>query len=272
MSAYIFWDINPEIIEGLVFFRWYGVCWLLGMILAYELLRHIYKSEGVPLKELDHLVIYLVLGVIIGARLGHVLFYDPVYYWNNPIEILPFKINPTFEFTGFVGLASHGGTIGALLALFIYHRRFRKSYLWLLDRMVIAGPALGWLIRIGNLMNSEIIGTPSNVPWAFVFTRVDTVPRHPAQLYEAVFYLVISIVLYLVWKSKKFYEQQGFIAGLGITLIFIQRFLVEFFKERQVAFEENLILDMGQILSIPLILAGVALMTWSLRRTRHPGA
>ena len=125
---------------------------------------------------------------------------------------------------------------------------------------MIAGAALGGFIRLGNLMNSEIVGMPTNLPWAFVFTGVDQVPRHPAQLYEAIFYLIISIALYLIWKSKKFNEHYGFIFGLGIALIFAQRFLIEFLKENQVSFEENLALNMGQVLSIPLVIGGIAMM------------
>jgi phosphatidylglycerol:prolipoprotein diacylglycerol transferase len=265
MIAYIIWDIAPEIFHGFEFLRWYGVCWAAGMIIGYEIMLRIYKTEDIPGVEVDKLTMYVVLGVLLGARLGHILFYDPVYYWNNPIEILPFKINPTFEFTGLAGLASHGGILGALLALYLYNRKLKRGYLWLLDRIAIAAAALGAFIRLGNVMNSEIIGIPSNVPWAFIFTRVDQIPRHPAQLYEAIFYLGISIALYFIWKSKKFYERNGFICGLGITLIFTQRFLIEFLKENQVAFEENLTLNMGQILSIPLILGGVALMIWSLK-------
>lgn len=265
MTTYIVWDIKPEIFEGLVFLRWYGVCWALGMILSYRILIHIYKSEGIPSIELDKLTIYVVCGVIVGARFGHILFYDPIYYWNNPIEILPVKINPTFEFTGLAGLASHGGAIGTLLAIYLYNRKFKKGYFWILDRITIAGAALGGFIRVGNLMNSEIVGTPSRMPWAFIFTRIDQTPRHPAQLYEAIFYVGICIVLYLVWKTGKFSGRNGFICGLGTTLIFTQRFLVEFFKESQVSFEEDLILNMGQALSIPLVLCGIALMIWSYK-------
>jgi prolipoprotein diacylglyceryl transferase len=267
MISYIIWDIAPEVFEGLIFFRWYGVCWLLGIFLACKIMFNIYKSEGIPSDELDRLTMYLFPGIILGARLGHILFYDPIYYWNNPIEILPFKVNPTFEFTGFAGLASHGGTLGALLALCFYIKKFTKSYLWLLDRVTIAGAALGAFIRLGNLMNSEIIGSPSNLPWAFIFTRVDQTPRHPSQLYEAIFYLGISIVLYFIWKSGRFHERNGFICGLGMTLIFGQRFLIEFFKEDQVLFEEDLLLNMGQTLSIPLILGGVVLIIWSFKNS-----
>jgi phosphatidylglycerol---prolipoprotein diacylglyceryl transferase len=264
MISYIVWNINPEIFEGFVFFRWYGVCWLFGMLLGYKIMLNVYKSEGIPFIELDKLTTYVVLGTLVGARLGHILFYDPIYYWNNPIEILPIRIKPTFQFTGLAGLASHGGILGALLALYLYNKEFKKGYLWLLDRIAIAGAALGALIRVGNLMNSEMIGIPAHVPWAFIFTRVDQIPRHPTQLYEAIFYLVISIALYFIWKSKNFYERNGFVCGLGITLIFVQRFLVEFLKEDQVLFEEDLVLNMGQMLSIPLIFGGVALMIWSL--------
>jgi phosphatidylglycerol---prolipoprotein diacylglyceryl transferase len=267
MISYIIWDINPQIFEGVVFFRWYGVCWLLGMLLAYKILLHVYKSENIPIVELDKLTIYLVFGIILGARLGHILFYDPTYYWNNPVEILPFRINPTFEFTGLTGLASHGGVLGTLIALYLYHKKSNKQYLWLLDRITIAGAALGGFIRIGNLMNSEIIGNPSSLPWAFIFVRVDEIPRHPAQLYEAIFYLGISVVLYLTWKSKKFYQRNGFICGLGITLIFTQRLLIEFLKENQVSFEEAQALNMGQMLSIPLIVGGIVLMISSLKRS-----
>lgn len=265
MIAYIIWDIAPEIFPGFEFFRWYGLCWLLGMLVGYQILHKIYKSEGIPLGELETLTTYVALGAILGARFGHILFYDPIYYWNNPIEILPFRINPDFEFTGLAGLASHGGILGALFALYLYDRKYKKGYLWLLDRIAIAGAALGGFIRLGNLMNSEIIGVPSTLPWAFIFRRIDQIPRHPAQLYEAIFYLGISITLYFVWKSKKFYECKGLVCGLGITLIFSQRFLIEFLKESQVSFEQNMALNMGQILSIPLIIGGAVLMVRSLK-------
>ncbi len=263
MISYIIWDIDPRLFPGFELLRWYGVCWVLGMLLGYRILRTIYKKEGIPLIELDKLTTYVILGGIIGARFGHILFYDPIYYWNNPIEILPVKINPTFEFTGLAGLASHGGILAAILAVYLYNRKSKKGYLWLLDRLTIAGATLGGFIRLGNLMNSEIIGIPSNLPWAFVFTRMDQIPRHPAQLYEAIFYLTLGISLYFIWKSRKFYSKDGFIFGLGMTLIFTQRFLIEFLKENQVPFEENLTFNMGQILSIPLILVGIFAMLWS---------
>lgn len=267
MIAHITWDVAPEIIEGFSFVRWYGVCWLLGMLAGYKIMLTIYKTENIPTAELDSLTTYAVMGTILGARLGHIFFYDPIYYWHNPIEILPLKLHPTFHFTGLTGLASHGGVLGALLALYLYQKRFTKNYYWLLDRVTIAGAALGGFIRLGNLMNSEIIGAPSNMPWAFVFTRIDTVPRHPAQLYEAIFYFAVSIVLFRLWKNNRFNNRPGFICGLGLTLIFTQRFLIEFFKENQVNFEQHLALNMGQTLSIPLALSGLVLMLWSWKPT-----
>lgn len=272
MMAYITWDISPEIFAAIPFLRWYGLCWVLGIFLGQRIMLSFYKKENLSVANVDELSIYMMFGGIIGARFGHILFYDPIYYWNNPIEILPVKIDPHFEFTGLAGLASHGGVLGALLALYLYNRKAKLGYLWLLDRLVIAGAALGGFIRLGNLINSEILGTPTNLPWAFVFTQVDQIPRHPSQLYEAVFYFSASAALYFVWRSGKFRTSPGFIFGLGMTLIFTQRFLIEFLKEDQVPFEEGLSLNMGQVLSIPLIVGGIVLMIWSLKQRLSPGS
>lgn len=267
MTSYIIWDIDPVIFADLEFLRWYGFSWAIGMILGYQVMLKIYKHEEIPQTDLDKLTIYVALGTIIGARLGHILFYDPVYYLNNPIEILPIRIEPTFQFTGFAGLASHGGVSGALFALCLYCKKYERDFLLILDRLTIAASLLGGFIRLGNLMNSEIIGTPTEVPWAFVFTQIDRVPRHPAQLYEALFYLAICAILFLLWKSGKVQNLKGFLFGLGLSLVFAQRFLVEFFKENQVAFEENLLLNMGQILSLPLIIIGILIMVWSFKKS-----
>ena len=229
-------------------------------MLGYQMLQKIYKVEGLNQSSLDTLATYLIVGIIIGARLGHILFYDPLYYWQHPIELLPFRLNPTFQFTGIAGLASHGGIAGALIALYFYNRKFKLGYLFILDRLIIVGALVGGFIRLGNLLNSEIIGKATQLPWAFIFTRVDQIPRHPTQLYEALFYFIIFLLLFLIWKSKRFHNESGFLFGLGISLIFIQRFLIEFFKENQVAFEAQMILNMGQMLSIPLILIGIYVM------------
>lgn len=267
MSAYIIWDIDPEIFAGVEFLRWYGLCWALGMMLGYQVMLKIYKIEAHAQSDLDNLTIYIVLGVIIGARLGHIIFYDPIYYLNNPMEILPIRIKPKFEFIGFAGLASHGGVLGALSALYLYSKKHKKDFLWTLDRLTIAGSLLGCFIRLGNLMNSEIIGIPAQVPWAFVFIRVDQVPRHPAQLYEALFYLAIFSILFHLWRSGKIQNYKGFLFGVGVSLIFTQRFMLEFLKENQKAFEENWPLNMGQMLSVPLVIIGISIMVWSFKKS-----
>lgn len=267
MITYIIWDIDPRIFTGLEFLRWYGVCWALGMILVYHLMLKIYKREGLSQPDLDKLTIYVALGAIIGARCGHILFYDPVYYLSNPVEILPIRINPTFQFTGFAGLASHGGVLGALFAVHLYNKKYKKDFLGILDRLTIAASLLGGFIRLGNLMNSEIVGVPAEVPWAFVFLRIDQVPRHPAQLYEALFYFGITTILFLAWKSGRIHNYKGFLFGFGMSLIFTQRFLMEFLKENQVAFEEKLLLNMGQTLSLPLIMIGIFIMVWSFKNS-----
>ncbi|MEM9326626.1 MAG: prolipoprotein diacylglyceryl transferase [Bacteroidota bacterium] len=268
MIAAIVWDIDPRVFPAVDYLRWYGLCWALGLLLGYRIVQSIYHREEVPVSELEKLATYVMIGAIVGARLGHILFYDPVYYYHHPIEILPISWEPSFRFTGLAGLASHGGILGALLALYLYHRKSKTDYWWMLDRLTIGGVALGGFIRLGNLLNSEIIGIPTQVPWAFVFLRVDQTPRHPTQLYEAIFYFATSWVLYWVWRSNRFAGYHGFLFGLGMLSIFFQRFLIEYLKENQVEFEANLFLNMGQILSIPLILLGVATMGWSLRSSR----
>ena len=242
------------------------------MVLGYQVMQIIFRREGVRQADLDKLTIYVALGAIIGARLGHILFYDPIYYLNNPLEMLPIQTEPTFQFTGFAGLASHGGVLGALFAIYLCSKKYKQDFLWNLDRLTVAASLLGGFIRLGNLMNSEIIGIPAQVPWAFVFLRIDEVPRHPAQLYEAIFYLAISSILFLLWKSRKAQHHKGFLFGLGLSLVFVQRFLMEFLKENQVAFEEDLLLNMGQALSLPLIIFGILMMIRSFKSSRAPRA
>ncbi|MCR9251428.1 MAG: prolipoprotein diacylglyceryl transferase [bacterium] len=266
MSSFIIWDVDPRIFSGFEYLRWYGLSWVTGVIVGYNIMIRFYKKESLPVDEIERLVIYVMVGGVIGARLGHILFYDPMHYLANPIEILPIRIKPSFQFTGLAGLASHGGVFGALLGLYLYHRKFKRGYLWLLDRLAIAGAFLGGCIRVGNLMNSEIVGIPSNVPWAFIFTRIDQTPRHPAQLYEALFYFGLGTLLYFIWRIPKYRNATGFLAGLSISMIFSQRFLIEFLKENQVQFEEGLALNMGQMLSIPLAMVGVFLLVNGLRK------
>lgn len=265
---YIFWDVDPMIFPTFEYLRWYGLCWALGVILSYQLMAYIYRKEGKAQQRLDSLAIYIMLGVVIGARLGHILFYDSLYYWQNPIEILPFKLEPAFEYTGLAGLASHGGVIGGLLALSLYCRKWGENFLALLDRLVVVGALLGCFIRLGNLMNSEIVGTPTDVPWAFVFSRLDEVPRHPAQLYEALFYLLLFVLLFSLWRRGKASYQRGYLTGLGLTAVFTQRFIIEFLKIEQAAFENYLPVNVGQLLSIPFIVIGILILLWSVSRSK----
>ena len=249
----IFWNVSPEIVKiGPISLRWYGLLFALGFVFGYMILTRIYKLEKKPQADLEQLSIYVILGTVIGARLGHCLFYDPVYYLSNPFEMI--KV-----WEG--GLASHGAAIGIPLSIYLLSKKQKdKTVLWILDRVVIVVALAAVLIRLGNLFNSEILGTATDVPWAFIFARVDDVPRHPAQLYESIFYLISFIILYFVYYKTDKKSKQGFIFGFFLVLIFGFRFFVEFLKIEQSAFEKGMILDMGQLLSIPFIIGGLYFM------------
>ena len=254
----IHWHVSPEILRlGPFALRWYGLCFALAFLVGYFIVQWIYQRELKPERDLDRLLFYMLGGTLAGARLGHCLFYEPAYYLSRPLEVLMFWEG---------GLASHGGLVGIVLALYLYSRpRPEQSFGWLLDRIVIPSALGGCFIRLGNLFNSEILGTPTDVPWAFVFARVDTAPRHPAQLYEALAYAVIFAVLLTVYRKRGTQTPRGLLTGLFLALVFGVRFLIEFVKVRQAAFGEALPLSMGQLLSIPLILIGIGLVvrTWS---------
>lgn len=221
---------------------------------------YVYKKEGKSEEKLDILATYVIIGTLLGARFGHVIFYEPSYYWHHPIEILPIRLSPHFEFTGLAGLASHGGGIGIFLSVYLYCRKYKENYLRILDRITITVALVGAFVRFGNLMNSEMIGIPTNVPWAFIFTNVDTIPRHPAQLYESIFCLFLFIIMFSIWKVKAKKLHAGFPLGIFLILLFSFRFIIEYFKIGQEPFESDLIINMGQILSIPFILAGMLLI------------
>jgi phosphatidylglycerol:prolipoprotein diacylglycerol transferase len=263
---YIHWNVNPEIINIFgISIRYYGLLFVGGLILSIYILGKIFKLENIPPEYLEKLSIYGMIGIIVGARLGHCLFYEPSYYLAHPIEmLLPFQQQPGggYKFSGYQGLASHGGAIGVIIALIIYTRKTKQSMLKTIDLGSIVAPLAGCFIRLGNLMNSEIIGLPTTKPWAFVFVRVDNIPRHPAQLYEAIAYFLIFLIMLLLYKKWREKLQNGFFFGLTLTLVFVARFLIEFIKENQVGFEENLTINMGQILSIPYILVGIAFMIY----------
>lgn len=265
MLAEIIWEADPIIFElGPLAPRWYGLMWASSFLFGYLIMARIYKWEGVDIEELDKLSMNIIIGAIAGARLGHVLFYEPLDYLSDPLSIL--KV-----WEG--GMASHGGAIGILIAVWLSARKFSsRSFMWILDRLVVTVALAGFFIRFGNLMNHEIIGEPASVPWAFVFTRVDLVPRHPTQLYEALSYLIIFFILGAIYLKKREQTPRGFIFGLFLALLFAVRFFVEFYKEEQVAFEEGMLLNMGQLLSIPFVLIGLFIFIRSLRDPSVSGA
>lgn len=268
---YIHWNIDPEIINIFgISIRYYGLFFVTGLILCVYILDWIFKKENIPQVNLEKLSIYGMIGILVGARLGHCLFYEPAYYLSNPLEmLLPIKFlkEGGIEFIGYQGLASHGGALGLIIALIFYSRKTKQSIIHTIDLIAVVAALGGGFIRLGNLMNSEIIGMPTTKPWGFIFERIDNIPRHPAQLYEAISYFLIFIIMIALYKTKREQLKNGFFFGLTLVLIFTARFFIEFIKERQVAFEANMNLDMGQILSIPYILIGIAFIIFGIRKT-----
>ncbi len=274
MLLSVTWNVDPVLFE--VFgreIRWYGLLWVIGLIVAVYIVQRIFVHEKLPEKWFDALFIYMLMGIILGARLGHCLFYEPQYYLANPIEIL--KI-----WEG--GLASHGGVIGIIIAVWIYSKRVtHKSPLWTFDRVMVPTGFTASMIRLGNLMNHEIYGGPTDLSWGFRFIDnlhlwmkgaepIYTEPSHPTQIYEAlIYFLVFGITMYMYWKTNA-KERQGLILGVGIALIFIARFFIEFVKnvqvESEIAMRENTGLILGQWLSIPFIIWGIWLIWNALRK------
>jgi prolipoprotein diacylglyceryl transferase len=282
MLASIHWNADPEIFTlGPLTVRWYGLLFALGFLLGQQLLIRMFRGEGKPESDVEVLTFYMVLSTIIGARLGHMLFYDFKDLLADPLSV--FRV-----WEG--GLASHGAGVGIFIALYLYahygiaffhegkllhvwkRRKPGQSYLWVTDRIAVTVALAGCCIRLGNLMNSEIIGKQTDVPWAFIFEKVDLVPRHPAQLYEAVTCIILLFILYAYWKRRKEHTPEGSITGLFMIYIFTLRFFYEFLKEPQVDFENGLIqqigLNMGQILSIPAVAFGIFLWVYSHRQAR----
>ncbi|MCS7296963.1 MAG: prolipoprotein diacylglyceryl transferase [Bacteroidia bacterium] len=250
---YIRWAVGPEILAfGSFQIRWYGLLFAAGFLIGFYLMRWIYRQEQRNEKDLDTLLGYLLIGTIVGARLGHCLFYEPAYYLSNPIEIL--KV-----WEG--GLASHGGTIGVFLALYLYSRRRPdQPFLWLSDRLTIPTALTASLIRLGNLFNSEIYGKITTVPWAFIFERVDPHPRHPTQVYEAVAYLALFFLLLFLYRRGVYLRwREGRPLGFFLLWVFGWRLVIELVKEPQEGFELGLPLNMGQLLSLPFLVVGLYL-------------
>lgn len=255
----IVWNIDPVAFSlfGLEI-RWYGVLFASSFIAGYLLLGKMLKKEGESPLLVETLLWYVALAVIIGARLGHCLFYEPSYYLAHPIEILYIRDG---------GLASHGAAIAILIALFLAARKFKKTYLYILDRVVVVIALSGLFIRLGNLMNSEIYGTLTNLPWGFIFVRDgQSLPKHPTQIYEALSYLVIFLGLIWYYVKKHGKPTEGKMSGWFLITLFGMRFLIECVKEPQEVWEANYILNMGQILSIPFVLVGIGLLVYAKYR------
>lgn len=270
----IVWDPSIGIDLGFFTIRYYSLMYLVAFTLGWYIMKFIYKREAIKLEKLDSLFIYMILGTLIGARLGHVIFYQPELFREDFLSIfLPMRFVPTVEFTGFQGLASHGAAIGILIAMYFYNKKkLHKSMLWIMDRVVIPVAIGGAFIRLGNFINSEIVGKPSDLPWAVKFVQQSAgygavVPRHPAQLYEAFGYVLVFVILGYLYTKTRRRENPGFIFGVFLILLFLVRFVVEFFKEAQVEERADWVLNTGQWLSIPFILVGLYFVYRSLQKT-----
>ena len=260
---FIIWNPDTVLFQlGPLTIRWYSTCWLIGLLLSYFTVKYLYRKLNLPDEKFEPLFLYCFIGILIGARLGHCLFYEPDYFLSSGTHIiemlLPIRqdMYGEWHFTGYEGLASHGGTIGIILALLLYSRNLKVKMWTVLDTISISVPITACFIRLGNLMNSEIIGKPTDVPWAFIFERVDMLPRHPGQLYEAIAYFCFFFVLWYFWRKKPQLVGTSFFFGLDILLIFTFRFFIEYTKEVQESFEQGMLFDMGQLLSIPFIIMG----------------
>jgi len=264
------WDPSPILVEiGPVAIRYYSLMFVIAFLLGIYIEKKLYKNDGISEELVDSLFIYAAISILLGARLGDVFFYSWDYYQDHLLEILlPIKLNP-FRFTGFRGLASHGATIGMIVAMFLYQKKKlpSKSILWILDRVVLAIPIGGALVRFGNLMNSEIVGKYTGTDYGFVFKLLgDTAPRHPAQIYESLSYLVLFVVLWFIyWKTNKRHKE-GYLFGVFMVLLWTIRFFIEFFKQAQEASREDWLLNTGQWLSIPMILVGIYFIFRSLKK------
>ena len=267
----ITWNHDGGIVDlGFYELRWYSLLFALGFALSFFLLKRVFKEENVPAEKLDVLLIYIVFATVLGARLGHCLFYEFDYYSQHPSEILlPFRFSPQLEFTGFQGLASHGGAIGIMIAVLVYSKIEKMNVYWMMDKLALAIPLACAFIRLGNLFNSEMVGHPTSVPWAVIFLQLDDVPRHPGQVYEAIAYFSIFLFLNVFYQKVK--KQDGFIFGLFLVLMFSARFALEFFKVDQVSFESGMAVNMGQLLSIPFIIGGVYLMVRKVKTLKSAG-
>ena len=269
----IIWDTDPEIIKlfGNISIRWYSLLFAGGLVAGFQVSKNLFLTDRWSMEDIDKLALFVFIATILGARLGHCLFYEPDYYLSHPLEmLLPFTWKSgSFEMTGFRGLASHGGIFGVLLAIWLFSKKYNKPIFSILDIAAVGGSLAATFIRLGNFMNSEIIGKATGSDIGIVFKKVDSIPRHPGQLYEAFAYFTLFITLFYLYKKKKNLFGHGFIFGLFFTLLFTARFVIEYFKENQVGFENALSFNMGQLLSIPFIIGGLIVMYKKQKKTEH---
>lgn len=272
---FVHWNVDPVMFHlGSFGLRYYSLGFLFAFLLGYLVLNKMFAREKVEIKYLDTLVVWVFLAVLIGARLGHCFFYEPDYFCTAdhwPEIILPFNLQ-TGQFTGYQGLASHGAAIAIILTIWLYYRKFKINAWWLFDRLVIVVALGGFFIRLGNLFNSEIYGVQTSLPWGFIYERNgEVVPKHPTQLYESFSYLIIFLVCLWTYRKKEGKLHNGRLFGYWLVALFGVRFLIEFVKEEQVAFEQGMTLDMGQWLSIPFVIGGILLVVLSHKGVLREG-
>ena len=246
---FFIWNANPVLASlGPITVHWYGALFALAILSGLQVLKWCYIQEKIAVESLDDLLMYAVFGIVVGARLAHCLFYDPSYYFSHPLKILAIWEG---------GLASHGGGLGVIIAGYFYQKKHKMSFIWLLDRLAISTALFGFFVRMGNFVNSEIIGIATDVPWAVVFSRIDNLPRHPAQLYEALSYLTIFCLLFAAYRFSKIKYYSGGLLGSFLVLVFTARFLIETVKIKQAAYSSDIIFSTGQLLSIPFFIVGL---------------
>ena len=254
------WDVNPALFHlGSFEVRYYGVLWAVALGISAYIFHHIMIREGLSEKTFDSVFWFGVISTVLGSRLGHCLFYDPGYYLTHPVEILDIRQG---------GMASHGAAVGLLIGLWLFSRKNKLPYIWSLDRISIVVAISGVAVRLGNLMNSEIYGTVTSLPWGFIFVRDgETLPKHPTQIYEALCYLVLFVILLWMYYKKDLARRRPCVMfGFFLIILFGTRFLIEFIKNPQVDFEQHMVLNMGQLLSIPFIVAGVVILWRALKQ------
>ena len=251
------WNVDPVLLSlGPFTIHWYGALFASSIFAGLYFMKWIYRQENQDVETLDNFLVYAVVGIIIGARLGHCFFYDPDYYFSNPLKILAIWEG---------GLASHGGGLGAIIGTYFYTKKNNLNFIWLLDRLAIATALFGIFVRSANFINAEIIGKATNVPWAVVFERIDNIARHPAQLYEAIAYATIFIVLTLLYRLTKIKQYQGMLLGLFLMMTFTARFIIEFYKQQQAAYNIEGAINTGQMLSAPFFIVGVILVVLAFK-------